>query len=96
MSTGQSSHKALTCTVYRCSRERDMYVYVASSEGLERLPVELLQAAGTLTEVLTLTIAPDRKLARASAPDVLAAIGTQGYYLQLPPDKQLRQFTLGG
>ncbi|HHX82113.1 MAG TPA: YcgL domain-containing protein, partial [Pseudomonadaceae bacterium] len=85
----------LICTVYRCSREREMYVYVARSEGLARLPAELLEAAGTVSEVLTLRLSPERKLARARSADVLAAIAVQGYYLQLPPDKQLRHFTMG-
>jgi|SRR5690554_6007175 uncharacterized protein YcgL (UPF0745 family) len=91
----QQSGSPLICTVYRCSREREMYVYVARSDGLARLPAELLEAAGTLSEVLTLRLSPERKLARARAPEVLAAIAAQGYYLQLPPDKQLRHFTMG-
>jgi uncharacterized protein YcgL (UPF0745 family) len=32
-----------------------------------------------------LVITPDKKLARAIAKDVLAAIESQGFYLQMPP-----------
>jgi uncharacterized protein len=86
----------LLCTVYRCSREPDLYVYVDRSEGLGRLPRELLDRLGNTSEVLTLKLTPERKLARAHAAQVLAAIAERGYYLQLPPDKQVSAFTHGG
>lgn len=90
-----SNIKPLRCTVYRCSREPQMYFYLDSSDGLERVPEDLLRRAGTLSEVMTIDLVPERKLARAKAADVLAAIAQQGFYLQLPPDKQPVQFTMG-
>lgn len=83
------------CTVYRCAREREMYLWVDRQEGLAKLPEALMKATGKLDEVLTLRLTPERKLARARAPEVLAAIAEHGYYLQLPPDKQVQRFTLG-
>lgn len=85
----------LLCTVYRGSREPETYLYVDRREGLERVPPELLARFGTLTEVMTLKLTAQRKLARARAPQVLAAIADKGYYLQLPPELQAAQFTLG-
>lgn len=90
-----SESKPMLCTVYRCSREPEMYIYVDRSDGLARVPEELQRRAGKLSEVMTIKLLPERKLARAKAPDVLAAIASQGFYLQLPPDKQPAQFTLG-
>ena len=83
------------CTVFRCAREKDMYVWVDRQEGTARLPAELLAATGALSEVLSLRLVPERKLARANAAEVLAAIAERGYYLQLPPDKHVQRFTLG-
>jgi len=85
----------MLCTVYRCSRESDMYIYVNRAEGLSRVPEDLQQRTGALSEVLTMKLVPDRKLARASAPEVLKAIAEKGFYLQLPPNKQPTQFTMG-
>jgi len=85
----------LLCTVYRSTREKELYVFVERKEGLQRLPEELLRRLGSTTEVMTLKLTPERKLARARASDVLAAIAAQGYYLQLPPDFQPSRFTLG-
>ena len=86
----------LQCTIYRGSREPELFLYVDCREGLERVPEELRVRFGTLTEVMTIALAPERKLARARAPQVLAAIADKGYYLQLPPDIHAPQITLGG
>ncbi len=86
----------LSCTVYRSSREPELYLYVAGNEGLARVPEDLLKRFGTLAEVMTLELTPERKLARAKAHQVLAAIAETGYYLQLPPDIYAAQFSLGG
>lgn len=86
---------SVLCTVYRCSREKEMYVYVNRQDGLARLPESLRESAGELSEVLTLKLHPERKLARVRAVDVLNAIAERGYFLQLPPNFQPSQFTLG-
>jgi uncharacterized protein YcgL (UPF0745 family) len=85
----------ILCTVYRSSREKEMYVFVSRAEGLGRVPQSLLDMLGTTTEVMTIRLGPARKLARAKAPEVLAAIHDKGYYLQLPPDKQATHYTEG-
>lgn len=90
-----SDVKPVQCTIYRCSREPEMYLYVDRSEGLERVPDDLQRRAGKFSEVMTIELGPERKLARARAADVLAAIAQQGFFLQLPPDMQPTQFTMG-
>ncbi len=90
-----SNVEPVQCTIYRCSREPEMYVYVDRAVGLERVPDDLQRRAGKLSEVMTIELGSQRKLARVKARDVLAAIAAQGYYLQLPPDLQPAQFTMG-
>lgn len=87
--------KGILCTVYRSSREAELYVYVKREEGLSRVPPELLGKLGTTSEVLTMKLTPERKLARAKASDVLSAIAEKGFYLQLPPDFNPARFTQG-
>ncbi len=84
------------CTVYRSSREAELYIYVKREDGLGRVPPELLVKLGQTSEVLTLRLTPERKLARVRAVDVLAALDEKGYYLQLPPDFNPQRFSLGG
>jgi uncharacterized protein YcgL (UPF0745 family) len=90
-----SQDSEIICTVFRSSREREMYLFVNRRQGLARVPQGLLDKLGTTSEVMTIKLHPERKLARASASDVLAAISANGYYLQLPPDKQATRFTEG-
>lgn len=73
------------CSIYRSSRREGMYLYVDRVEDLARVPPSLLQRLGRLELAMTLALYPGRKLARAEAGDVLAAIADKGFYLQLPP-----------
>ncbi len=88
--------KPMICTVYRSAREAELYIYVRREEALARVPPDLLAKMGNMSEVLTLKLTPDRKLARVKAVDVLAAIADKGFFLQLPPDFNPARFTMGG
>ncbi len=76
----------MLCTIFKGSREQEMYVYVPREAGADNIPEELQKRMGVLKEVMTLEISPQRKLARASAETVLRDIQDKGFYLQLPPD----------
>ena len=86
----------LLCTIYKGSREPELYLYVDRVDGLTRVPDELLERFGKLAEVMTIKLTPQRKLARANAAQVLAAIAERGYYLQLPPNLHAPHVTFGG
>jgi uncharacterized protein YcgL (UPF0745 family) len=86
----------MICTIYKGSREPELYLYVDRIDGLARVPEELLARFGAMSEVMTIKLGPQRKLARASAAQVLAAIAEKGYYLQLPPNIHAPNVTYGG
>ena len=71
--------------IFRSSRKAEMYLYVDRAQGTSELPEPLLQQFGEPQSVMTLLLEPTRKLARADAAEVLAAIEQQGFYLQMPP-----------
>jgi uncharacterized protein len=77
-------------TVYRSSRVQDMYLLVDRDQGLEPVPEPLLVRFGTPIEAFAFEMTPERRLARADAGAVLRAIAERGYYLQLPPNPELR------
>jgi hypothetical protein len=62
-----------------------MYLFVDASEGLERVPAELMRRFGAPIEAMTLMLTPQRRLARSDPGQVISAIQETGYYLQLPP-----------
>ena len=74
----------LLCDVYRSGRKEELFLYVMHSEGLQRVPSALLDRFGPPEKVLTLLLEPGRQLARVPANQVMEAIDTQGFYLQLP------------
>jgi len=73
------------CQVYRSPRRAEMYLYVDKSEGLARVPASLLQRFGEPEAIMLVHLDGKRRLARADADEVVARIGEQGYYLQMPP-----------
>ncbi len=83
----------MKCVVFRCGRKEEMYLYLpcqGDDESLiEKLPDDLLKLTGHLEKALELEITAERKLARVKTEDVLDALHTKGYYLQMPPNAVL-------
>jgi uncharacterized protein YcgL (UPF0745 family) len=76
---------SILCEVFRSPRREGMYLYVERAEGLARVPEELLQRFGAPEPALVFRLHGERRLARASAAEVLKALAAQGFYLQMPP-----------
>ena len=77
---------AMLCTIFKGSRESELYLYVPQKAGKENIPEGLRERMGDIIEVMTLQLTSDKKLARANSVKVLNDIKEKGYYLQLPPD----------
>ena len=84
-----STKSGRLCTIFKGSREQELYVYVPSEKGQDNIPEELRQRMGEISEVMTIMIDAEKKLARASAQNVLASIEESGFFLQLPPEISL-------
>ncbi|MCC7516843.1 MAG: YcgL domain-containing protein [Pseudomonadales bacterium] len=80
--------------IFRSAREEGCYLYVSRQEGLQRVPEELLARFGKAELAMSLMLEPSRRLARADAEKVLAAIRDQGFYLQLPPLPDAEMFAV--
>jgi len=75
----------IICQIYRSPKEEGMYLYVKKEEGLTRVPEELLALFGKPQAAMVILLTPDKKLARVSVEKVAENLGSQGYYLQMPP-----------
>jgi uncharacterized protein YcgL (UPF0745 family) len=80
----------IKCDVYRCSKKADTYVYLESGMNKDDLPEGLMQLLGDLSQFLKLDLDNASKLARVEVRDVLTALGSQGYFLQMPPAELLK------
>ncbi|SDI74532.1 YcgL domain-containing protein [Billgrantia gudaonensis] len=78
----------LLCEIFKSARKDDMYLYVDKQRGLLDVPEVLLERFGKPVSVMTLILTAEKRLARAQAADVMAAIRDKGYYLQMPPAKE--------
>jgi uncharacterized protein YcgL (UPF0745 family) len=78
------------CTVYRCARQTEMYLYLRADLKPEGLPEGLRKITGALTEVMKLDLSGERKLARVDKAKVIEAMTTPGYFLQMPPDGHIK------
>lgn len=89
-----NSTNPMECWIYKSTRRDETYLYLGAAEDWSSVPAQLLAAMGPLQLVMTLTLTPERPLARASARAVMAALAQNGYYLQLPPAKMPGQGTV--
>ena len=71
--------------IFKGQKKEEMYLYVEQKNGLKSVPDDLLATFGQTESVMVLLLTKDKKLARVTASDVLAAIEDQGYFLQMPP-----------
>ena len=77
--------KPLIISIFKSSRKDEMYLYVEKSKGTANVPDALKEMFGSTALAMTMLLRPDQKLARADTDKVMAAIRSEGYYLQMPP-----------
>ncbi|MBT6273231.1 MAG: YcgL domain-containing protein [Chromatiales bacterium] len=85
--SANSNSETISCWVYRCVRRPETYLFLAKEDGADALPEQLRSVVGPLELVIHIELHAGRPLARASAQTVMADLKSQGYYLQLPPNK---------
>lgn len=73
------------CVVYKSNLKVDTYIYVTSEDALEQIPSPLREALGRLSKVMDLQLNAERKLARVDVIEVIRALQSRGYFLQMPP-----------
>jgi uncharacterized protein YcgL (UPF0745 family) len=77
----------MKCWIYKGSKAFDTYVYLPGPIDENPLPQALSSRMGTTELVMELELTADRKLARTDVATVMAAIESQGFYLQMPPPR---------
>lgn len=74
----------LECAVYKSQKKDETYIFIPVSTPLSELPEELLKLLGEAEMLMTLTLTPDKKMARGTAREIMESIKEQGFYLQMP------------
>lgn len=76
-------------SVFHSSKKPDTYLYVRRGQLWDDLPEGLRTLFGKPVHAMDLILTPERKLARANAEQVLAAISDKGFFLQMPEQQDL-------
>ncbi len=71
-------------SVFRSGKNADTYLYVRRGQDWEALPEALRTAFGKPVHSMDLILTPERKLARATGAQVLEAIESNDFFLQMP------------
>lgn len=75
----------IECEIYKSKKNEELYLYIDKNKGFGDVPQVLLDKINRDQPILTLALAPERKLARADVGKVIAEICEKGFYLQMPP-----------
>lgn len=77
------------CVIYKGSKKPDHYLYVEAEGNFSRVPEALMTMLGTLERVMSVELSETRKLAQADIVAVMRQLKESGYYLQLPPRRDV-------
>ncbi len=82
--------ESLPCWIYKSPRQSEMYLYLASEDGFDTVPSELLALFGTPKLVIEISLHAGRKLAREDPRRVMGNLREHGFHLQMPPSRAIR------
>ncbi len=78
----------MKCVIYKSVRKPDTYLYIEREDDFARVPDALLTLLGKIEQVMMLELTEGRQLAQADAQQVRLQLQQQGYYLQMPPQRE--------
>ncbi|MDD5267656.1 MAG: YcgL domain-containing protein [Methylococcales bacterium] len=76
------------CFIYKSLKKDYLYLYIVKRDDFSKVPDALVNSLGKMEFVMDLTLSPERKLAREDAGKVIESLKEQGFFVQLPPQKE--------
>ena len=77
----------ITVSSYKSPKKDQLFLFVPQSDGLTKLPKELLVMFGEPKHVIDFDLSLERKMPRGDADTILAALHSKGYFMQMPPNE---------
>lgn len=81
----------MQCFVYRSRRQPGMYLFLPQADDFSQVPESLLKLFGQPELSFEFELKTGRKLMRADANDVSQHLRDNGFFLQMPPGRELEQ-----
>lgn len=82
------------CAIYKSSKRDGMFLYLAKRDQFDYVPEVLRQMFGKPQFVMLFNLNGEKQLKQLKNEDVIQAIQTQGFFLQIlpPPENLLKTF----
>ena len=77
----------MQCFIYKSLKKDYLYLYITQQDDFSKVPGALLDHLGKLQFVMAMDLTPERKLAREDAGKVIDSLKEQGFFVQLPPQR---------
>jgi uncharacterized protein YcgL (UPF0745 family) len=84
----QLSHNLMQCFIYKSLKKDYLYLYISNKDDYSKVPDALFNSLGKMEFVMDLELSPERKLAREDAGKVIESLQQQGFFVQMPPQKE--------
>ena len=81
------------CFIYKSLKKDYLYLYIVKRDDFSKVPDALVNSLGKMEFVMDLMLSPERKLAREDTGKVIESLKEQGFFVQLPPQKETQQIT---
>jgi uncharacterized protein YcgL (UPF0745 family) len=78
----------MQCFIYKSLKKDYLYLYLVNKDDFSKLPEELLKTFGKLDFVMDIELSAERKLAREDAQKIIECLKHQGFFVQLPPQRE--------
>jgi uncharacterized protein len=78
----------MQCFIYKSLKKDYLYLYITQQDDFSKVPDALLEHFGKMEFVMDMELSPERKLAREDAGKVIDSLKDQGFFVQLPPQKE--------
>ena len=76
------------CFIYKSLKKDYLYLYIVKRDDFSKVPDALVNNLGKMEFVMDLMLSPERKLAREDVGKVIKSLKEQGFFVQLPPQKE--------
>jgi len=76
------------CFIYKSLKKDYLYLYIVKRDDFSKVPDALVNSLGEMEFVMDLMLSPERKLAREDVGKVIESLKKQGFFVQLPPQKE--------
>jgi uncharacterized protein YcgL (UPF0745 family) len=78
----------MQCFIYKSLKKDYLYLYIVNKDDFSKVPDALLNNFGKMEFVMDIKLSPERKLAREDAEKIIDSLKGQGFFVQLPPQKE--------